>query len=829
MASTSNVVWKLEQDAETNEEYKSIKANLQNVIKQCHDLLYGSASIVGVKAQNDIMRILCLVIFRPYFQDENSPLWKKYLEIKENNSMIEKYIDYCKDLSLITKEDRVDNKWSQLVKHCLVHLLPSIYSSSDEKFNCEDVNTLTTIIGKLSALQIDENFIDAFATSCGDVHEAFRAYGGGKGAKEFGQYFTPRHLIHLIFHGLGLRELMSEMEDISVYDPCMGAGGFVTRMYTLADVKPENVYGCEIENDTIKFGEAAVVLATKSTESNIVRCNSLCENKFLFTKKMNVIATNPPFGTKMNYNVLENKFNEFTETNFPASTLKFKDIYPIKTNNGACLFVQHCVYMLKEGGVCAIVLPDGELFDGSVKWAKAFRKWLCENAKILKILKVPCGAFEHAGVKTNVVVFAKNGPTQDIQYLQTNKECDEVTKLCDVSHAQLETNAFSFDLNAYVERLNKVFAVPSFALNKVCTFNNGKTLKISDMVAGDYPVIGGGKQPKGFHAKYNRDENTILCSSSGAYAGHISRYPTKVWADDCFSIDVVDKNVLDETYLYFYLVFNQDSIYAIQPPSAGQPHVYSRDMHKIMIPLPSLEIQQKIVQELSDIEESINTVKTRIEQMKREKELYFKHGRTAEIRELLKSSEEKTLGEICSIEIGGTPSRNVSEYWNGNNLWVSVRELNSSTITDTIEKITDLGVKKSSVKLFAPGTILYSFKLSIGKVGIAGKPLYTNEAIAGIVPKDKEYCDDWYLYYYLMFDLCSAKGKGMIGNGSLNKSSLQQLKIQVPQVEIQRKFIKIYKEKETYLNTLQERIEKGKEFIVELKQLGKDIIASHCG
>lgn len=813
MTSTSNVVWKLEQDVEINEAYKSIKANLQNVIKQCHNLLYSRASIVGVKAQNDIMRILCLVIFRPYFQDENSPLWKKYLEVKKTNPMIEKYIEYCKDLSLITKEERVDTKWSLLVKHCLVHLLPSIYSSSDEKFNCEDVNTLTTIIGKLSTLQIDKDFIDAFATSCGDIHEAFRAYGGGKGAKEFGQYFTPRHLIHLIFHGLNLRETMGTMEDVSVYDCCIGAGGFVTRMYTLADVKPENVYGCEIEYDTIKFGEAAVVLTTKSTESNIVRCNSLCENPFLFTKKMDVIATNPPFGTQMNYNDLENKFTEFASANFPTSTLKFKDIYPVNTNNGACLFVQHCVYMLEEGGVCAIVLPDGELFDGNGKWSKAFRKWWCNTVNIVKILKVPSGAFEHASVKTNVVVFVKDGPTQEIQYLQTKKECDEVTELCEVSHMQLEKNAFSFDFNAYVEIPSKVFEVPSFSLSKVCTFNNGKTIKISDMVSGEYPVIGGGKQPKGFHAKYNREENTILCSSSGSYAGYISRYPTKVWADYCFSIHVVDKHLLHETYLYLYLVYNQELVYGLQPPSAGQPHVYSRDMYKILLPVPTIEIQQEIVKELLSVEESINTVKTRIEQLKREKELYFKHGRKAEIRELLKDSEEKALSEVCKIKSGkGNNDREKQPTTQYN-----VPYYDSNGVVGYTKQILDDG-----------DYIITARKLSIGSLHSVHGKFYASDNTLYIAMKDN-LCHFYYVYYWLLYNkhVLTNLARGI--KPGVRKTEVEQIPIPTPEKSIQEACIQIYKEKEAYLNSLQDKIEKEKEYITELKQLGKDIISSYCG
>ena len=119
----------------------------------------------------------------------------------------------------------------------------------------------------------------------------------------------------------------------------------------------------------------------------------------------------------------------------------------------------------------------------------------------------------------------------------------------------------------------------------------------------------------------------------------------------------------------------------------------------------------------------------------------------------------KTLGEVCQFDIGGTPSRSNNEYYeNGNNLWVSVRELNGGYIYNTKEKITDLGVKKSSVKLFAKDTILFSFKLSIGKTAIVGNPLYTNEAIAGILSKNNNLLSNKYLYYYLTINDFSKLG-----------------------------------------------------------------------
>jgi len=131
-------------------------------------------------------------------------------------------------------------------------------------------------------------------------------------------------------------------------------------------------------------------------------------------------------------------------------------------------------------------------------------------------------------------------------------------------------------------------------LGEVCNFKNGKGIKRDTLIEGEYPVIGGGQKPMGFHNEYNTHENTILCSSSGAYAGFISKYNKKVWASDCFSI-IPKNNSIDTAYLYYLLKTTQNKIYKSQTGTA-QPHVYSKDLHNLKIPIPSLENQKKIVE-----------------------------------------------------------------------------------------------------------------------------------------------------------------------------------------------------------------------------------------
>lgn len=227
---------------------------------------------------------------------------------------------------------------------------------------------------------------------------------------------------------------------------------------------------------------------------------------------------------------------------------------------------------------------------------------------------------------------------------------------------------------------------------------------------------------------------------------------------------------------------------------------------KYKIPLPSLERQQEIVDDLDFIMETNKASTSKIADLKRLNEFCLRQQKR------FGENEVKTLGEVCTFEIGGTPLRSKNEYYdNGTNLWVSVRELNGGYIYDTKEKISDLGVEKSSVKLFEKDTILFSFKLSIGKTAIVGAPLYTNEAIAGILSKDTVLLMNKYLYYYLTINDFSNLGAGIFSNGSLNKKSIGEIPIIIPSLERQQEIVDYCEKNDTLIKQLEQEIERNQE------------------
>jgi restriction endonuclease S subunit len=221
-------------------------------------------------------------------------------------------------------------------------------------------------------------------------------------------------------------------------------------------------------------------------------------------------------------------------------------------------------------------------------------------------------------------------------------------------------------------------------LGELCDFKNGKGIKKDTLIEGEYPVIGGGQKPMGFHNEYNADENTILCSSSGAYAGFISKYDKRVWASDCFSI-IPKNNSINNTYLYYLLKTIQDKIYKLQTGTA-QPHIYSKDLQNIKIPFPSLECQQEIVAYCESNDALIRQLEMEIENNKKQAQLFIV-GIVKSNVQILPIEEESIMTPEDHDEVNAV----VSSVSSSSSSTISLTE----TETETKPKTRKFIVKKS--------------------------------------------------------------------------------------------------------------------------------------
>jgi type I restriction enzyme, S subunit len=158
----------------------------------------------------------------------------------------------------------------------------------------------------------------------------------------------------------------------------------------------------------------------------------------------------------------------------------------------------------------------------------------------------------------------------------------------------------------------------------------------------------------------------------------------------------------------------------------------------------------------------------------------------------------KPLGNLCEVNIGRTPSRSRQDYWGQGSEWLSIADMNQGRyLSTTKEQITDLAVRETNIRTAPAGTILLSFKLSIGKVGVAQKSLFTNEAIAALPIRDKTALLPEFLYWALQaIDLTAGQDRAAMGL-TLNKAKLLELQIPVPRLPEQRRIATILDQAET--------------------------------
>ena len=693
----NEIVWTLENNGDTNTNYKQIKDKLHRVINNCHKILYSSHSVVGTKAQNDIMKILTIHILQPQFRNVDSELYKKCKKLLDNEDIsqekFDKYMSYCIDLKNIRDADNPVNEWVLFIKQFLMKIFKDgIYNEEDSTFSFgKDEKTLMKLIENVCELEIDKEFIDAFSTSFGDIHEAFRVYNSGKGSKELGQFFTPRSLIHTVLHGCGLNDIIKSYENPSIYDCCMGTGGLLTRAYSNGNITPNNIHGCETEKDTIKFGQCSLLLTTNEFNSNIIKCNSLCENPFIGTKKFDFIFTNPPFGTSMNYKEIEKKFNENKNKMGNEIDINFKDVYPIVTNNGACLFTQHCIYMLEDNGTCAIVLPDGELFTGNK--FKKFREYICEKINIIKIINVGGKAFEHTSIKTAVIIFQKNGSTKNIEFMDIPDDCNSVKRLMIVPVNNIKNNNYNLSYNAYITKKDTEYSegVVAKTLGEVCKFlPKSKRPASYGNKKGAYPFYTSSKKicSKYCDAYDYNDESLIIGDGGVANINYSIQFSA---SDHCYILQNKNNDILNLKYAYYYL-YNNLEIMGELYTGIGLKNISKEDLEQLKIPIPSLERQQEIVEECEQITKSIDTIKLRKEQLKCDGILFKKYYKHNELNEIYKNSEVKMLGEVSKINYGKRITKTKDEgseylaYGGGDLMSYKVNQYNRDGITYKVSR-----------------------------------------------------------------------------------------------------------------------------------------------
>lgn len=176
------------------------------------------------------------------------------------------------------------------------------------------------------------------------------------------------------------------------------------------------------------------------------------------------------------------------------------------------------------------------------------------------------------------------------------------------------------------------------------------------------------------------------------------------------------------------------------------------------------------------------------------------------------------LGDICDIKIGRTPPRNEDQWFSSThgNKWVSIKDMGSAqkNIYHTSEYITNEAVAKFRIPKISKGTLLLSFKLTIGRLCFTTEDMYSNEAIAQLAVTNPPVVDKDWLYYYLKnFNYNSLSSTSSIAT-AVNSQTIKNVRITLPDLETQKKIADI-------LGTIDEKIELNQRMNETLEQMGR--------
>ena len=301
----------------------------------------------------------------------------------------------------------------------------------------------------------------------------------------------------------------------------------------------------------------------------------------------------------------------------------------------------------------------------------------------------------------------------------------------------------------YIFRKENVRIPESWVVKKYNDITNmeyGENLPKKDRIEGEFPVYGS-SGITGWHNDYHIEPPGIIVGRKGTLETH--------WSDEKF-------NVIDTAYYINEKCINHDSVdirylmynlktfeFQILESGSAVPSLSRDDFYNETVAIPPIDEQKKIISILEKIDNKIETndrINDILEEMAQalfeswfiDFEPYNKFKKS-ELGQIPDEFEVTEVRDICSqIRNGGTPKRSNENYWGGKTPWIKTGELNGEVITDTEEKVTDLGIEESNCPIVDENTVLVAlYGASVGNTGLTKIPATFNQACCSLQAKEK--------------------------------------------------------------------------------------------
>lgn len=854
---------------------------LHSLFKSCLDILRNDAEhLVGDEALHELSHFLILKLSEKHIINKSIDIYdlelykegiKKYKKevFLENLEYIKfsKFVEYVKNPEKETNIKKVFDEflWKEVLsKH---PKFKDVFEDGKKSF-IKESSTIKKIVIALSGINFDNYDHDILGEAYERIFVDAIFGAGGNKKSELGQFFTPPKVKKLLVNLINPQ--VKENGDIeSVFEPASGTGGILNtvikhykKFVKLGKITEEqlrqqlikNIYGIEIKGKIFNLCLSNMLINTGEILPNVICADSI---RIYHKIKVDNILANPPFSVTIDYDELLSSLGSVDIIN---------DYIPIKAGgkNSEVLFLQMMICCLNINGKCATVMLDGTKMYGSSSGYDTVREYLMKSCDLHEVILCPGGTFTSTASKTCILFFTKKkerkdvveikGKKRDLEFVKShstkkvkfydfNPDTEDKHFIKEVDIKDIASNNYSLNYTEYGiedEEEVKEEGIEWIELGKVCEFKNGQNITKDKFIDGEYYVVGGGLKPFGVHNKYNVEENTIIISKDGAYAGFINKYTTKIFVSNHGIYISNYKNNVNKNYVYYFLKLSlQDKLYKLQNGPA-QPGIKKEQIEKLKIPIISIEKQNKIVKFLDELyenkqikiqdtatyyeshdifrllldnkfEEFEKLIEWQEQSVELNKMIEFYKNRQERYLYLIgkENSNIKTLNEVCDIN---PESMKTNKYTEINYIDISsVKEGKISEIQNLKNEfpsrakriIKQYDILYSSVR---PNLKGYSFITDNIKNGIA------STGFAQIRVKDINIVLPRYIYYLLVTkkysDILVSKAKG-VQYPAVSFTVFEKLKLVIPSLEEQKEIVDYCESNNKIIEMLKKEIEQN--------------------
>ena len=624
-------------------------------------------------------------------------------------------------------------------KECLIGKIVTVLKFSNIKFKLEGAHNLKLIYDKLKNLKTED--LMTKYDLIGTIYEYHLRTGTSNSLRDLGQYYTPRIVINYMIKLCDPKMKDRMIEKIT--DPTMGTGGFLTMAIKYLNSKyknidwkknKDNIIGFDIDENVRNMALINILLEIGELCDNTVVKQDTLHNDLKFDtdgsilENVDIILANEPMGLK---NIIY--------TSCCDRIKKFK----MKGTKSEPLFLQLFMSLLNDNGRCAVIVPDGVLFNES-KLHSGTRKYLIENFNLKKVVSLNDDFFLNTGVKTSILFFIKDvNKTNEVDFCEIHIKDSgtEEKSIIKVKYDKLVENNYSLFVNKYnIKDIKKIEGIEYKKLGEICEFlPKGKRKSSEGLNSGKYPlyfcsVLG--------HLWLNEfdfnDECIMINTTNGSGKCEIFYCKKEYSVAESVIRFKSNSDKIKTGFIFHYLKMNK---YIVEHTFKGsnQKQLSKEDFKKIEIPIPSMPIQEEIVEKLDILNSNIERSKEMIKEYKNIIK-YYVDCHTRNEKNIIK------IGDFCEIKAGKFNSKDKKS--------TGKYPFYSSEVNSPVGFIDEFCFDYENyiilIKDGGAGHKKYGDQIGLGKVfRVKSKSSATSHQNAIIIKNDFNDIDINYLYWYL--------------------------------------------------------------------------------